>query len=67
MDASDVYFEGDDTQFQEIAPSVNPKYGAVLPQMVPTPDVIIEEIIEEDESELCFWINVTVRPYSLRF
>ena len=48
-EASDVHLEAEDFQPQkEVVAAPSPKTIAVLPQMESTPDVIIEEIIEEN-------------------
>nr|XP_060626963.1 RING finger protein 17 [Anolis sagrei ordinatus] len=45
----DVYPEGSCTSFQERAPSSIQKCTGALPQVASSPDVIIEEIIEDDQ------------------
>ncbi|XP_073750919.1 RING finger protein 17 isoform X2 [Callorhinus ursinus] len=48
-EACDVHLEAEDFQPQkEVVPTPSPKTIAVLPQMGSSPDVIIEEIIEEN-------------------
>ncbi|XP_077724619.1 RING finger protein 17 isoform X3 [Canis aureus] len=73
-EASDVHLEAEDFQPQkEVVAAPSPKTIAVLPQMESTPDVIIEEIIEENlesSPELVFVSHVIhpchfyIRKYS---
>nr|XP_025852399.1 RING finger protein 17 isoform X1 [Vulpes vulpes] len=73
-EASDVHLEAEDYQPQkEVVAAPSPKTIAVLPQMESTPDVIIEEIIEENlesSPELVFVSHVIhpchfyIRKYS---
>ncbi|XP_004401420.1 PREDICTED: RING finger protein 17 [Odobenus rosmarus divergens] len=73
-EACDVHLEAEDFQPQkEVVPTPSPKTIAVLPQMGSSPDVIIEEIIEENmesSPELVFVSHVIhpchfyIRKYS---
>ncbi|XP_061484603.1 RING finger protein 17 isoform X2 [Rhineura floridana] len=48
---NDACLEGNYTLLQEMTPSFTPKYIPALPQTSSVPDVIIEEIIEDDQEK----------------
>ncbi|XP_013360965.1 PREDICTED: RING finger protein 17 isoform X2 [Chinchilla lanigera] len=60
-EANDIQPEGRHTQPQKEGTVTSPKAIAVLPQMGLSPDVIIEEIIEEN-LELCFTDDLVETP-----